>query len=168
MRIPPSLKFAAAALLLAAAASAAPVQSEPDGSIHASAAQLQAAVAKTVNGQINYALPTGPGGATVLIVRRDKTGDVEVHDKLCDILVAQTGHAAILIGGKITGNHEVAPGEWRGGKITGGTLHDFSPGDVIWIPAGLPHLILVKSPSFTYLAMKFAKRPDSAAQFSPK
>jgi mannose-6-phosphate isomerase-like protein (cupin superfamily) len=162
------VKVLGVALLFAGAATAAPIQAGRDGSVHASAVQLQAAVAKTVNGLTNHALPTGPGGATVLIVRRDKTGDVEVHDKLCDVLVAQTGKASILIGGTVTGNHEVAPGEWRGGKITGGALHDFSPGDVVWIPAGLPHLILVKSPSFTYLAMKFAKRADSAAQFSPK
>lgn len=157
MTVAGSLNVAAAILLLAAAASAAPIQAERDGSLHASAAQLQAAVSKTVNGLTNHALPTGPGGATVLIVRRDMTGDVEVHDKLCDVLVAQTGKASILIGGKVTGNHQVAPGEWRGGKIIGGALHDFSPGDVVWIPAGLPHLILVKSPSVTYLAMKFAK-----------
>ncbi|HEY5347668.1 MAG TPA: hypothetical protein VIJ72_05705, partial [Rhizomicrobium sp.] len=153
-------KIAAATLLLALAASAAPIRLQADGSVYASAAQLQAQIANPGNGLVNYALPTGPNGATVMIVRRDKTGDVEVHDKLCDVLIAQTGHAVILVGGKVSGNHQIAPDEWRGGKITGGTAHDFSPGDVIWIPAGLPHLILVKSKSFTYLAMKFAAHAE--------
>jgi mannose-6-phosphate isomerase-like protein (cupin superfamily) len=164
MRVSDGFRIAAAFLLLGVVCAAAPLHPGPDGSVYASASQLRDAVARPKHGLVNYALPTGPQGATVLMVRRDRTGDVEVHDRLCDVLVAQTGHASIVIGGKVTGNRQIAPGEWRGGKITGGTTHDFSPGDVVWIPAGLPHLIVVKSKSFTYLAMKFAPRADTQEQ----
>ena len=104
-------------------------------------------------------VPTGPG-ATILMVRRDRDGDVEVHEHLNDEFVVQAGHAVVRVGGTVSGNHQTAPGEWRGGTIADGSLYHLSPGDVLWIPAGQPHQTLIsKGGSFTYLAFKFEAKP---------
>jgi mannose-6-phosphate isomerase-like protein (cupin superfamily) len=162
MRISVYQKTAAAIMLLGGIAWAHPIRPQPDGSVYASAAQLRARVARPQDGLAYSVLPTGAHGPTLVIVRHDKTGDVEVHDKTGDVLVAQSGHARIVLGGKVIGGRQIAPGEWRGGKITGGVRHNFAPGDVVWIPAGLPHRIVVTSKTFVYLAMKYPLAHRSA------
>ncbi len=143
---------------LLGAATAAAAQPASEG-VYASAAQLAALVAKTKDGSVNAPAPSGPG-TTMLIVRRDADGQVEVHTKLNDEFVVQAGHATVLVGGKVSGNKETAPGEWRGGAITGAKSYQLGPGDVLWIPAGAPHQTLVKTgASFTYLAFKFDAKP---------
>ena len=123
-------------------------------------AEVAAMVATLKDGVATAPLPTGPG-ATVLAARRDRDGEVEVHERLNDELVVRSGHAVFRVGGKVSGNRQTAPGEWRGGTIDGGDLYRLGPGDVLWIPAGTPHQALVsKGSSFSYLAVKFeAKAP---------
>jgi mannose-6-phosphate isomerase-like protein (cupin superfamily) len=148
-----------AGLLLGLLSPAAAIaQSAGEGS-YVSAAELRAMVARLTDGLTSVAVPTGPG-ATVLVVRRDRDGEVEVHTRLNDEFVVQQGHASVRVGGQVTGNRETAPGEWRGGTIKGGRTYQLSPGDVLWIPAGAPHQALVpKGGSFSYLAFKFAAKP---------
>ena len=111
--------------------------------------------AMLVNGALSAPVPTG-AGAIVLIAHRDKTGDVEIHTKLNDELVARSGHASVLIGAKVEGAKETAPNELRGGTIVGGKTYELAPGDVIWIPAGLGHQVIVPAGgAFEYLAVKF-------------
>jgi mannose-6-phosphate isomerase-like protein (cupin superfamily) len=140
---------------VAALAGAAAAQAPDEGRLM-TAAQLRAAVAKTgPGGSVNAPVPTGPG-ATVLAVKRDATGEVEVHTKLNDEFVVLDGHASVRVGGKLEGARETAPGEWRGGTISGGHSYELAPGDVLWIPAGAPHQVLAtKAAPFLYLAVKF-------------
>ena len=72
-------------------------------------------------------------------------------------------HAAFRVGGKVEGNKETAPGEWRGGKISGAKAYAMGPGDVLWIPAGAPHQALADRGrnSFRYLAFKFEAKPQA-------
>ncbi len=94
-------------------------------------------------------------GGTVSLSRRTATGMVEVHDKFSDVLIAREGHVTLTVGGMVTGNKEVSPGEWRGEAISGGSTSEIGPGDVIWIPAGQPHLMTLKpGETFIYLAIK--------------
>lgn len=134
-----------------------------DGVMHSTAAQLRAAVsATTPEGVVSAPLPSGPG-ATALIVRRTQDGVVEIHTGLNDIFVVQRGSATLLVGGTVTGNHSTAPGEFRGGSITSGRAQSLAPGDAVWIPAGIPHQLLVrKGQQFTYLAFKFVPQPVAA------
>ena len=134
--------LAASGLLTAGLAIAAAAQA-PDEGRYVSAGELKAKVAKTTNGLATAPVPTG-AGATVLIARRDKEGEVEVHDRLNDELVAQSGHATVKVGGKLTGQHQTAPGEWRGGTIVGGHSYQLAPGDMLWVPAGAPHQVTPK------------------------
>jgi len=143
---------AAAALLAAAAPAAAPDRAEI-----VPAARLRAYVAVTANGLVSHPAFADPAANTV-IVRRDGPGEVEVHALLNDVLVAQAGAATLIVGGTIDGGREVAPNERRGGTISGGRSRALHPGDVAWIPAGLPHqLIVPRGGSFTYVVVKTAR-----------
>ncbi len=125
-----------------------------------SAAQLAAMVAKPDpnTGLVTAPLPTGPG-ATILAASRNHKGDVEVHEAQNDEFVVQSGSATVRVGGKVSGNHQTAPGEWRGGTITGGKDYQLAPGDVLWIPAGSPHQTTPTAGVFRYLAFKFPLKP---------
>jgi mannose-6-phosphate isomerase-like protein (cupin superfamily) len=146
---------AAAAVLLAASPALA---ADAAGPMRLSSAELSKLVAKTTDGLASSILPLGAKGPVVVAAHRLKTGEVEVHDALNDVFVVKSGHASVLVGGKVEGNRLTTPGEWRGGKITGAQSYPMAPGDVLWIPAGLPHLVVVpKGGDFTYMAFKSAK-----------
>lgn len=70
-------------------------------------------------------------------------------------MTVQEGTATLLHGGRVDGGRETAPGERRGGRITGGTRQVLAPGDVALIPAGTPHQVLVPATgSIRYLVTK--------------
>ncbi len=121
------------------------------------AAQLASQVSHPVDGFAAKQFMNAPS-SNVLIVRREKNGETEVHMALNDIFVVKSGHAKITVGGRVTGNRETAPKEWRGGEITGGTDYSLAPGDVLFIPAGIPHQVLVPNKSsITYVTVKTPK-----------
>jgi len=121
---------------------------------HRSAAELRAAVANAKDGLAVSALPTGQ--ATVVMVRRERTGEVELHMRQNDVFVAHDGRATVLIGQQVRGDRQVSPGEFRGGRMAGAKRYPMSPGDVLWIPAGLPHLVVVPARGgFDYVAFKY-------------
>lgn len=122
-----------------------------------SSAQLTAEVAHTSQGIAVKQFLSGPG-SIVYILRRDKTGETEIHMAFNDIYVVKSGHAKITVGGQVTGNHETAPTEWLGGDITGGTDYSLAEGDVLFIPAGVPHKVRVSPKgSITYVLVKTPK-----------
>src|SRR5690606_24047308 len=105
---------------------------------HVSAAQLTAHIATTSNTLVVHA-PFSDPAAQTLIVRRNESGEVELHVTTNDIMIARHGAAKIILGGRIEGGAETARNEFRGGRIIGGHTQSLSPGDVLWIPAGVPH-----------------------------
>ncbi len=147
-------------LVAAAAIAAVGLSAHAAGQAHrVTNAEISAMVATLKDGLATAPLPTG-SGAVVLAARRDRDGEVEVHEHLNDELVVRTGHAVFRVGGTVAGNRQTAPGEWRGGTQTRGDLYRMGPGDALWIPAGMPHQALVdKGGAVTYLAIKFEARP---------
>jgi mannose-6-phosphate isomerase-like protein (cupin superfamily) len=122
-----------------------------------SAAQLNTLVVHPVKGIAANQFLKGPG-SNVYIIRRDKTGETEVHMAFNDIYVVKSGHAKITVGGQVTGNREVVPTEWLGGDISGGTDYSLAPGDVLFIPAGVPHKTSVPPKgALTYVLVKTPK-----------
>jgi len=94
------------------------------------------------------------------ISRRDTSGIHERHEDFTDIFVVQRGRARLLYGGTAEGEKQSSPGEWRGGTIRGGTEAEIKPGDIVVIPAGIPHqLLLPPGQSFYYFVFKVAKSP---------
>ena len=117
-----------------------------------SAAELAAKV-QGASREAAYEIPSVTG-RQVLMVRRDGTGDAEVHTQLDDTIVIERGTAKFRVGGTITGNHQTAPTEWRGGTMTGWREYTVAAGDLLLIPAGVPHQAIVTSGTVLYLTIK--------------
>ena len=97
-------------------------------------------------------------GLSNMMSRRDTSGIHERHEAFSDIFVVQRGRARLLYGGTAEGERASSPGEWRGGTIRGGTETEIKPGDIVVIPAGVPHqLLLQPKESFYYFVFKVAK-----------
>jgi uncharacterized RmlC-like cupin family protein len=98
-------------------------------------------------------------GLTNALNTRDSAGVHERHEGFTDIFVVQKGSARLLYGGTVDGQRETTPGEWRGGTIRGGTQTDLHPGDVVVIPAGIPHqMLLDPGERIAYLSFKVARK----------
>jgi len=88
----------------------------------------------------NATLLSGPDHSyTIITGRRDKPGQVEVHANDTDVIYIVEGSATFVTGGRVVEPTTSAPGETRGREIDGGDAHQLSKGDVIVVPAGVPH-----------------------------
>jgi mannose-6-phosphate isomerase-like protein (cupin superfamily) len=88
-----------------------------------------------------------------MLAHREGDGEVEVHDKMADVLYIISGEAALIVGGTVVGAHSTAPGETRGTSITGGEKKMLATGDAVHIPAKVPHQMLVRK-KVTYFVVK--------------
>jgi mannose-6-phosphate isomerase-like protein (cupin superfamily) len=89
------------------------------------------------------------------VSHRDKNGIPELHEKQTDIFVIQSGEAALLVGGEVVGRKVSGPGEIRGTSIKDGVRKNVSAGDVVHIPAGVPHqFFLEPGKQITYFVVK--------------
>ena len=94
----------------------------------------------------------------VMMAYREGDGEAEVHDNMVDVFVVQSGEATVVVGGKVVGERTIGPGEIRADSIEGGTKHPLKAGDVVNIPAKVPHQVLVSSgKKVTYLIVKVAQ-----------
>jgi mannose-6-phosphate isomerase-like protein (cupin superfamily) len=85
-------------------------------------------------------------------------GMVEVHDKETDILYIIEGQATLVTGGTMVGGKQTAPGQHRGTDVQGGETRHLQKGDVIVIPAGIPHWFKEVSPTVNYFTVKVIKQ----------
>ena len=93
------------------------------------------------------------------IVHRDANGQAELHNTQADVMVIQTGHATIETGGTVVDGKDTAPNEVRGSAIKGGVKHEVAPGDILNIPAGVPHQFFVApGTSITYFVVKVTRQ----------
>jgi mannose-6-phosphate isomerase-like protein (cupin superfamily) len=97
------------------------------------------------------------GNHLTMLAHREGDGEVEVHDKMADILMIQSGEATLMVGGTVVGGHTTAPGETRGTSISGGEKKMLGAGDVVHIPAKVPHQMLV-SKKITYFVVKVEEK----------
>jgi mannose-6-phosphate isomerase-like protein (cupin superfamily) len=92
-----------------------------------------------------------------MIAHREGDGEAEVHAKMNDIFIVESGEASLMIGGTVTNSRTTDPGETRGSGITGGDKKMIAAGDIIHIPAGVPHQMLIaKGKQITYVTFKVA------------
>ncbi len=95
------------------------------------------------------------GNHYTMLAHRESTGSSEVHEHEADIFIVESGEATIVTGGKMVNPQTQKPGEIRGSSLTGGERHALAAGDIIHIPAGTPHQLLVeKGKPFTYFVVK--------------
>ena len=90
-----------------------------------------------------------------LLAERNSTGSSELHEHEADICFVISGEATLVSGGKIVKPHTRKAGEIRGASIEGGERQHVATGDVIHIPAGVPHQFLVSNGKpFSYFVVK--------------
>jgi len=91
-------------------------------------------------------------------IRRDRDGRPEQHDDVIDVVIVQSGRGVLLVGGVLIDPVPPASGfgTWMGSGIEGGDRFPLVPGDVMHIPADVPHAFLVpEGEHFTYVLVKF-------------
>jgi len=71
--------------------------------------------------------------------RREKAGNIEVHEKERDVFYVVDGEATFVAGGMLQNPRQTRPGQTTGSAIDGGETYHLTKGDVITIPAGVPH-----------------------------
>ncbi len=92
---------------------------------------------------------------SAMLVHREFDGPPEWHETQVDIFFVQSGSATLVVGGTLVNGETVGPHEKRNGTIQGGIRRKLSAGDVVRIPAGVPHqLSLEGSPEFNYFVIK--------------
>ena len=95
-----------------------------------------------------------PGHFTELAYRF-KDGQAEQHATMADIFIVLDGSATLLSGGEIVNAKTSGPGEVRGDSVRNGNRQKLNKGDIVHIPAGLPHqLVEPSSGGFTYFIVK--------------
>lgn len=93
-------------------------------------------------------------------LHRNADGFPEQHDNIVDVVFVQSGEGTLQLGGvmidkKATGG----AGEFVGSRLDGGSRHPLGAGDVIHIPATVPHAFLVpKGKHLTYVLVKFPEQ----------
>jgi mannose-6-phosphate isomerase-like protein (cupin superfamily) len=91
----------------------------------------------------------------ILQVHREADGQVEWHETQVDIFFVQSGSATLVFGGTYSNGETVAPHEKRNGTIQGGNRQKLTSGDVVRIPARVPHQVLLDGAhEFTYFVVK--------------
>src|SRR5262245_29250286 len=79
---------------------------------------------------INYMIHTS---------RRTAPGMAEVHTQDTDLIHVLEGSATFVTGGTVVAPRNIAADEIRGSSIDGGETRVIAKGDVIIVPAGMPH-----------------------------
>jgi uncharacterized RmlC-like cupin family protein len=95
------------------------------------------------------------GNRLFMVAHREGPGLAEWHEKQADVMFISSGQLTMVYGGTMVDAKTTAPGEMRGPSIKGGTEAKLGPGDVLHIPAKVPHqMILAPGAKVTYFVTK--------------
>jgi mannose-6-phosphate isomerase-like protein (cupin superfamily) len=151
--------------ILSLAFIAAPILAQTPGPTIHTTADLQQREAKLI--ETAKGTPTGfavaplddYGNDYTLLVVRLHTGDAERHQFFADQIVINKGTITLVTGGTMQGEHPNSgsgrPGETLGSSIQDGKEAVLHAGDIVHIPAGIPHWVKVApGTTTTYLVFK--------------
>jgi mannose-6-phosphate isomerase-like protein (cupin superfamily) len=98
---------------------------------------------------------SGDKQTAYVLVRRTVTSEPEVHARWDDVVIIRSGTGAIEMGDSLVGSRYRAPGERMGGSFTKSSRIVVHAGDVVRIPAAVPHAFVVSSAEpLEYLVIK--------------
>jgi mannose-6-phosphate isomerase-like protein (cupin superfamily) len=144
------------AMIAGASAGAAPADHHGIGDLVKAMDALKARAAAT--GAASDTLATYPNHHTMLTYRT-KDGTAEIHARYADMFYIVRGKATLMTEGTLEGGHEESPGEVRGSKVAGGKTTMLNEGDVVHIPAGTPHqLLIAPGDELLYFVIKIKER----------
>jgi mannose-6-phosphate isomerase-like protein (cupin superfamily) len=90
-----------------------------------------------------------------LMVHRVASGVAELHERVADVMVVESGAGTLIVGGAMPGSRTTAPGEVRAPSIDGGIRQKIAPGDILHIPPKTPHQVLLEpGTQITYFTLK--------------
>jgi mannose-6-phosphate isomerase-like protein (cupin superfamily) len=100
---------------------------------------------------VSQAKPTGSAGAIVasygnlglMLSVRTANGVGELHQHFDDLMIVEQGSATLVTGGSLVDPKPGANGEIRGSSVQNGTSQTLGVGDVVIVPAGVPHQLLI-------------------------
>jgi mannose-6-phosphate isomerase-like protein (cupin superfamily) len=143
-----------AVVLLAMALPAAAMSGDNTMVFSGKAIQMQlvqlASQAKTLGGSGSILGATG--NLILKLSVRTVSGGAEAHAHYDDLMIVQQGSATLVTGGIVLDAKTTADGETNGTGIEGGTSQQIGVGDVLIVPAGKPHRLLIP-PGTTYSAL---------------
>jgi mannose-6-phosphate isomerase-like protein (cupin superfamily) len=95
------------------------------------------------------------GNRKFMVAHREGSGQAEWHEKEADVMFISAGNVTMIYGGTIPDEKPTDAGERRGSSIRGGTEVKLGPGDVLHIPAKVPHqMMLAPGAQVTYFVTK--------------
>jgi mannose-6-phosphate isomerase-like protein (cupin superfamily) len=94
-----------------------------------------------------------------MIALRSKNGGAEIHENYADFLFVVQGTAKLLTGGTVQETRTVSSGEIRGKSVLNGLETTLNQGDIVHIPATVPHqLVLSEGGAFLYFVIKVKEK----------
>ena len=121
-------------------------------------AQELSAMAQGPEGSATSKLNEYPNHFTMLALR-SKNGGAEIHENYADFFFVVRGSAKLLTGGTVQDGKTVNPGEIRGKSVVNGLETTLNPGDIVHIPAAVPHqLLLPEGGTFLYFVIKVKEK----------
>lgn len=150
-----------AAPLLAIAVSAA-AQTAADPTSFAAGkdvqAQLQAMLADMKPGQGFAWKPLVRDGSNIAAIEIwKKPGKPAVHPDQAEYAIVLEGSGTLVSGGTMADRETRNPTLVEGSRIEGGTTRTLGPGDVILVPAGVPHWFGITGERLVLLGIKLPK-----------
>jgi mannose-6-phosphate isomerase-like protein (cupin superfamily) len=110
----------------------------------------------------------GPDGASsklneypnhfTMIALRHRDGRAEVHENYADVFFVVQGSAKLLSGGTVQDSQTASPGEIRGKSVLNGVETKLNQGDIVHIPATVPHQLLPEGGTFLYFVIKIKEK----------
>ena len=86
---------------------------------------------------------------------RTASGGAEIHAHYDDIFIVTQGKATLITGGTVVDAQTGGDGETKGSRIQDGTSQTITKSDIVHIPAGTPHqLIIVPGDIFSTIVVK--------------
>ncbi len=109
---------------------------------------------------VAQAKPTGSAGPVIASYGklglmesvRTASGVGELHNNFDDLMIVEEGSATLVTGGSLVDPKPGANGEVRGTSVAGGESKTIGVGDVVIVPAGVPHQILL-APGTVYKSL---------------
>lgn len=100
----------------------------------------------------------GPGDGGHVNADRTGPGIVEVHLKETDVMYFIEGSATLVTGGTaVNAKSGNTPHQIRGTDIQGGDARQVTKGDVVVVPAGVPHWLKEVPKSLSYYVVNVIK-----------
>jgi mannose-6-phosphate isomerase-like protein (cupin superfamily) len=95
------------------------------------------------------------GNHLTMLSFRNKSGSAELHEHFADFFFVVNGKAKLVTGGTVVNPKTTSEGEIRGSSIESGKEQQLNQGDIVHIPANVPHqLLLSPGNTFTYFVIK--------------